>query len=64
MSDLKPCPIKMIEIYHGKDPNWAGYYNLCINDDASSCIAGPLTPYESEPFLKMINEWNTHEDNK
>lgn len=57
INEQEACPIKMIEIYGGRDELWKGWYNLIINDVESQPIAGPLHPELSEPFLKLIKEW-------
>lgn len=62
--ELKPCPIKMVEIYGGKDSTWAGWHNLLVSDLDNHPIAGPLSPIESAPFLELIKEWNTSAEDK
>lgn len=48
-------PIRMIEIYHGKDEQWAGWYNLLINNEEGTPIAGPLNPEQAAPLLVLLD---------
>lgn len=57
MSELKPCPFKLVEIYHGRHPDWKGWHNLIVGVD--ECPLGPMPPHISEIFKTMIEERNT-----
>ena len=49
--DVPACRLEMVEIYGGKDPEWAGWHNLLLrlSDEPGDhkAIAGPLDPQTS-----------------
>lgn len=55
MSDFK---LTMTEIYSGKDPQWAGWHNLCLDKggEPHKAIAGPLDPETSQEIIKSLPE--------
>ena len=49
--------LKMVEIYHGKDVRWEGWYNLILdmeNPEFNMSIAGPIDPETSSGILTAI----------
>lgn len=49
---------RLVEIYKGKDPEWAGWHNLILcngNEEENIAIAGPLDPETSTRIKSAIN---------
>jgi len=57
---------EMVEIYSGKDPQWAGWHNLLLrigsNPGDSKSIAGPLDPETSLEIKAALNLTIEHKD--
>ena len=54
--------LKMVEIYHGQDNRWKGWYNLILDmgdPELDRAIAGPIDPKTSSGILAAIKN---HED--
>jgi hypothetical protein len=57
---MKNPKIKMVHIYGGKDPEWRGWYNLCLDDGdvPMYAIAGPIDPVVSEGIINALLDEN------
>lgn len=58
---IKPCPIRAVAIYGGKDEAWKGWYNF-FDSKTGVCIVGPCSPEESKALLYIIDNWNTRSE--
>ena len=56
--NYKVCQLRMVEIYGGKDPEWAGWHNLILDlggPELDKPIAGPIDPETSLELKVSIN---------
>ncbi len=60
--ELKKCPIKMVQIYEGKDPDWIGWYNAILTDSEIPVALCP--PIVADALFDMIRVWQERTEPK
>ena len=60
----KSQPLKMTEIYSGKDEEWKGWHNLTLDlgNLSSKALLGPIDPETSNQILEAMDGLTNNQD--